>query len=443
MAEYAKLPKIGLTMKTGTVSNIKVAVGDSVKKGDVVAEFETDKITGDVESPIDGTVLELLVAVGDEIDVLAPMILVGSEGETAPGAAKAAPAVQQPAAAAAAPVTADKVIPAVSAKDGWVLAMPLARHYAKQTGVDLSAVQVSSADGIIRKKDVERALNDSTVRATPLAKKIARENSINLKEVSGTGPSGRIGRDDVLGAIPAPAAPQAAVVTGGSTRKKMTGMRKVIAERLTMSKQTIPHVYFASEMDATALLALKDALKNASSKGLAPKVSVNDIILKAVATVLAQMPVMFSQLDGDEIVSFDDVNIGMAVSVDNGLVVPVIKAADKLSLGAIAATASALAGAARGGQLTPDDYQGGNFTVSNLGASGIDEFSAIINPPEAAILAVGAVSEKAVVVNGEIVIRPMMTLTISVDHRLIDGAMAAEFMKKLKDTVENIYLALI
>lgn len=442
MAEYAKLPKIGLTMKTGKVASIKVAVGDSVKKGDVLAEFETDKITGDVESPTDGMVLELLVAVGDEIEVLAPMMLIGSEGETADSKTKTAPAVSQPAAAAVSAVT-EAVRPAVSAKEGWVLAMPLARHYAKQMGVDLSAVQASSADGILRKKDVERALNDSVVRATPLAKKIAKENGIDLHEVTGTGPNGRIGRDDVLNAVPAPAAPQAAVVTGGSTRKKMTGMRKVIAERLTMSKQTIPHVYFKSDMDATALLALKDALKDASAKGLAPKVSVNDIILKAVATVLAQMPVMFSQLDGDEIVSFDDVNIGMAVSVDNGLVVPVIKAADKLSLGAVAATAAALAGKARSGQLTPDDYQGGNFTVSNLGASGIDEFCAIINPPEAAILAVGAAREKAVVVNGDIVIRPMMTLTISVDHRLIDGAMAAEFMKKLKETIENIYLALI
>lgn len=442
MAEYAKLPKIGLTMKTGKIASIKVAVGDSVKKGDVLAEFETDKITGDVESPTDGMVLDLLVAVGDEIEVLAPMMLIGSEGETADSKTKTAPAVPQPAAAAVSAVT-EAVRPAESAKEGWVLAMPLARHYAKQTGVDLSAVQASSADGILRKKDVERALNDSVVRATPLAKKIAKENGIDLHEVTGTGPNGRIGRDDVLNAVPTPAAPQAAVVTGGSTRKKMTGMRKVIAERLTMSKQTIPHVYFKSDMDASALLALKDALKDASAKGLAPKVSVNDIILKAVATVLAQMPVMFSQLDGDEIVSFDDVNIGMAVSVDNGLVVPVIKAADKLSLGAVAATAAALAGKARSGQLTPDDYQGGNFTVSNLGASGIDEFCAIINPPEAAILAVGAAREKAVVVNGDIVIRPMMTLTISVDHRLIDGAMAAEFMKKLKETIENIYLALI
>ncbi len=447
MAEYAKLPKIGLTMKTGTVSSLKVAVGDSVKKGDVLAEFETDKITGDVESPIDGTVLKLLVAVGDEIEVLAPMIMIGSEGEAAAGEAKPEPAVSQPAAAAAAPAVTEAVRPAVSEKKGWILAMPLARRYARQTGVELSAVQASSADGIIRKKDVERSLSDSVVRATPLAKKIAKENGIDLRGMAGTGPNGRIGSDDVLGAMQTLAAPQAAAavpaVTGGAARKKMTAMRKVIAERLSMSKQTIPHVYFKSEMDATALLALKNALKDASAKGLAPKVSVNDILLKAVATVLKQMPAMFSQLDGDEIVSFDDVNIGMAVSVENGLVVPVIKAADKLSLGAIAAAAAALAGRARSGQLTPDDYQGGNFTVSNLGASGIGEFSAIINPPEAAILAVGAVSEKAVAVNGEIVIRPMMTFTVSVDHRLIDGAMAAEFMKKLKDTIENIYLALI
>ena len=442
MAEYAKLPKIGLTMKTGTVSSIKVAVGDSVKKGDILAEFETDKITGDVESPIDGTVLKLLVAVGDEIEVLAPMIMVGSEGEAAADEKKPEVAAPQAKTAAAAPATTEAVTPAVSAKEGWVLAMPLARHYAKQTGTELSVVQVSSADGIIRKKDVERSLNDSVARATPLAKKIAKENGIDLHNVTGKGPNGRVSRDDVLGTVSAPAVVQAPV-TGGSTRQKMTGMRKVIAQRLTLSKQTIPHVYFKSEVDATALLVLKDSLKAAAAQGLAPKVSVNDILLKAVARVLSQMPVMFAQLDGDEIAYFDDVNIGMAVSVDNGLVVPVIKAADKLNLCALANVSASLVDKARSGKLTPDEYKDGNFTVSNLGASGIDEFSAIINPPESAILAVGAVKEKVVAMNGEIVIRPMITLTISVDHRLIDGVMAAEFMKKLKDTIENIHLALI
>ena len=439
MAEYAKLPKIGLTMKTGIVSTFLVVVGDTVKKGDVVAEFETDKITGEVESPADGTVLELLVSAGDEVEVLAPLMLIGSAGEAAaPPAAPAAAETQVIAAPAAAP--ADAPAAAVSAKEGWVLAMPMARFVAKKDGIDLAAVQASSKDGIIRMKDVKLAMESGTVRATPLAKKIAADNGVDLKSVAGTGPNGRVGKDDVLGAM-ASAAP--ARVSGGETRKKMSGMRRVIAERLTMSKQTIPHVYFKSEMDATALLALKDALKDAHAKGLAPKVTVNDILLKAVATVLAGMPEMCAQLDSDEIVTFDDVNLGMAVSVDNGLVVPVVKAADKLPLGLLAQETAALTEKARGGKLLPEDFKGGNFTVSNLGASGIDEFSAIINPPEAAILAVGAAKEKAVAVNGEVVIRSMMTLTISVDHRLIDGALAAEFMKRLKETVENIYLALI
>ena len=439
MAEYAKLPKIGLTMKTGIVSTFLVAVGDTVKKGDVVAEFETDKITGEVESPADGTVLELLVSAGDEVEVLAPLMLIGSAGEAAaPPAAPAAAESQIVSAPAAA--AADMPAAAVSAKEGWVLAMPMARFAAKKDGIDLAAVQASSKDGIIRMKDVKLAAESGTVRATPLAKKIAADNGVDLKSVAGTGPNGRVGKDDVLGAM-ASAAP--ARVSGGETRKKMSGMRRVIAERLAMSKQTIPHVYFKSEMDATALLALKDALKDAHAKGLAPKVTVNDILLKAVATVLAGMPEMCAQLDGDEIVYFDDVNIGMAVSVENGLVVPVVKAADKLPLSLLAKETAALTEKARDGKLLPEDFKGGNFTVSNLGASGIDEFSAIINPPEAAILAVGAAKEKAVAVNGEVVIRPMMTLTISVDHRLIDGALAAEFMKRLKETVENIYLALI
>ena len=439
MAEYAKLPKIGLTMKTGIVSAFLVAVGDTVKKGDVVAEFETDKITGEVESPADGTVLELLVSAGDEVEVLAPLMLIGNAGEAAAPLAAPAAAEQQ---AATAPAVAVEETPkaAISAKEGWVLAMPMARFAAKKNGINLADVQASSKDGIIRVKDVKLAMESGTVRATPLAKKIAADNGVDLKSVAGTGPSGRVGKDDVLGAMAAAASVRA---TGGEMRRKMSGMRRVIAERLAMSKQTIPHVYFKSEMDATALLALKDTLKDAYAKGLVPKVTVNDILLKAVATVLSGMPQMCAQLDGDEIVTFNDVNIGMAVSVDNGLVVPVVKAADKLSISLLAQETAALTEKARGGKLLPEEFKGGNFTVSNLGASGIDEFSAIINPPEAAILAVGAAKEKAVAVNGEVVIRPMMTLTISVDHRLIDGALAAEFMKRLKETVENIYLALI
>lgn len=443
MAEYVKLPKIGLTMKTGTITDIKASVGQAVKKGEVLAEFETDKITGDAESPIDGVVLEILADVGEEIEVLAPIALIGQPGEKSQE--KPSAVVETTAAVIAAAVQAEEAPKKRENVSGVVLAMPLAKRYARELGVDIAAVAASSADGIIRKKDVERALQNSVVRATPLAKKIAKETGVDLSGVAGTGPGGRIVKEDVLGAKPVPQtpAPNVTAAAGGVTRKKMSGMRRVIAERLSESKRTIPHVYFKSEVDATALLALKDALKDAFAKGLAPKITVNDILLKAVAASLKKHPGIYAQLDGDDIVYFDEINLGMAVSVEGGLIVPVIKNAGAMSLGNLAQAAASLAEKARGGRLLPEEYSGGNFTVSNLGASGIDEFSAIINPPEAAILAVGAVKESVVAVNGQAVVRPVMRLTLSVDHRIIDGALAAEFMKTLKEHIENISLMLI
>lgn len=450
--EYVKLPKIGLTMKTGTISALKKAVGDSVRKGEVVAEFETDKITGEAESPVDGVVLELFAAVGEEIEVLAPIAGIGQPGEKPVTAAVPAPVEVKPEVKPAAPEAkeeAKETVPAAKAATGRVLAMPLAKRYAKELGIALEDVEASAPDGILRKRDVEQALQRSTVRATPLAKKVAKETGVDLRAVEGTGPGGRISRDDVLAAAqtkpaqPAeqPAAPAAA--EGGVTRKRMSGMRRTIAQRLTQSKQTIPHVYFKAEADATAMLALKDALKDAASKGLAPRVTLNDILLKATAAALKKHPVLTSQLDGDDIVTFDAVNLGMAVSVPGGLVVPVIRDAASLSLGELARQSAVLAEKAREGRLAGEEMTGGSFTVSNLGASGIDEFSAIINPPEVGILAVGAVKEKAVAVNSQVVVKPMTTLTLSVDHRVVDGAEAAEFMKTLKAILENISLALI
>lgn len=438
MAEYAKLPKVGLTMKTGIVSTFLVAKGDSVKKGDVIAEFETDKITGQIESPIDGTVLEILVGEGDEVEVLAPIMTIGAAGDVP--APSSTPNVVD-VVTSATPAKKMKAELAISAQAGWILATPKARHLARENGIELGDVTGSSADGIIRAKDVVSAIENGKTRTTHLAQKIATESGVDLKNVTGSGPHGRIGKDDVW------AATQTARTrddfASGESRQKMSGMRRMIAERLTMSKQTIPHVYFKSEVDATSLIAFKNTLKLAHDSGTAPKVSVNDILLKAVATALSTMPQMRAQLDGDEIVTSNDVNLGVAVSVENGLLVPVIRAADKLTLSALAQQSAALSQKAREGRLMPEEFKGGNFTVTNLGASGIDEFCAIINPPEAGILAVGAAKEKPVVRNGEVVIRTMMMLTLSVDHRLIDGATAAEFMKRLKDTVENVYLAII
>lgn len=438
MAEYAKLPKIGLTMKTGTVTNLMKNVGDAVKKGDVVATFETDKISGDIESPIDGTILEVLVQEDEEIEVLRPIYAIGVPGEETSEAM--APPVEEIEAAAA--VT----------DGGWVKAMPIARSMAKKNGLDLRTVKTSSKDGILHEKDIEDALLNKK-QATSLAQKTAELHDVDLNSISGTGTRGKIVQADVLEALPtqtvtepitaAVAAPAARTFSGIAGRNKLSGMRKGIAERLSLSKQTIPHTYFKAEIDATSLVALKNTLKAEHAEGKIGKVTVNDILLKAVVAVLKKYPIMYAQLDQDEIVSFENINLGVAVSLDHGLIVPVIHGADRCSLTELSVKAAELVEKARTGKLSLEEFSGGNFTVSNLGASGIDEFYAIINPPEAAILAISAIQEKVIVKNGEMVICPMMTVTLSVDHRLIDGAVAAEFMRDLKDSIQNAYLSML
>jgi len=220
-------------------------------------------------------------------------------------------------------------------------------------------------------------------------------------------------------------------------------MRKGIAERLSLSKQTIPHTYFKAEIDATSLIALKDTLKAEHAEGKIRKVTVNDILLKTVVATLKKYPIMYAQLDQDEIVYFENIQLGVAVSLDNGLIVPVIHGADQCSLTELSAKTAELVEKARTGKLSMEEYTGGNFTVSNLGSSEMDEFYAIINPPEAAILAISAIKEKVIVKNSEMVICPMMTVTLSVDHRLIDGAVAAAFMKDLKNSMQNAYLSML
>ena len=449
MAEYAKLPKIGLTMKTGTITNLMKNVGDVVKKGDVVATFETDKISGDIESPIDGTILEVLIHADEEIEVLEPIYLIGIPGEVAEPTDDTHIEQAETTEAMASPVEETEAIEAVTNGD-WVKAMPIARSMAKKNGLDLRTVKPSSKDGILHEKDIEDALLNKK-QATSLAHKTAELHDVDLRSISGTGTRGKIVQADVLNALPTlaaaappvPAAPAARTFAGIASRNKLSGMRKGIAERLSLSKQTIPHTYFKAEIDATSLIALKDTLKAEHAEGKIRKVTVNDILLKTVVATLKKYPIMYAQLDQDEIVYFENIQLGVAVSLDNGLIVPVIHGADQCSLTELSAKTAELVEKARTGKLSMEEYTGGNFTVSNLGSSEMDEFYAIINPPEAAILAISAIKEKVIVKNSEMVICPMMTVTLSVDHRIIDGAVAAAFMKDLKNSMQNAYLSML
>lgn len=452
MAEIVRMPKSGLTMREGILTKIHAGLGAVVKKGDIIMEFETDKISGDITANSDGIVLELYASEGDTVEVLAPIGLIGKEGESTADKTEA-PKKESSAEQAieAAPIAQATKTVAAMQTGGRLLASPYAKKLGRDYGIDIAALIGSGPNGRIQKVDVLAAIEAQRVRATPLAKKLARENGIDLKELSGTGPMGRIQKDDVLSSIAdshssakqAVQPLESAPVQGGARREKMTSMRKTIANRLSLSKQTIPHVYFKSDVDASAMIDVKNRLAAASQKKLGKKISLNDIILLATARALSEFEMFNAQVDGNDIVYFDEVNLGFAVSLDKGLIVPVIRNADTLSLGLLASEAAALAEKARSGRLTPDEFTGGTFSVSNLGAFGIDEFTAIINPPESGILAVGSVAERVIAQNGQMVIKPMVSLTLSVDHRLIDGAVAAAFLKRVKEILEDAYSLLL
>lgn len=289
---------------------------------------------------------------------------------------------------------------------------------------------------IIGEKD--EPANSAEIRISPVAKKIAQENGIDYSTIRGTGPDGRIVKEDVLAAIEKKKDPPA-----GARKVPLAGMRKVIARRLSQSKHDIPHVYFKSMIDASKLVDMKNRFSETIRAKTGKKLSINELVIKAAAVALEGFADINTSLVNDEIIYHDDINIGMAVCIEKGLVVPVVKNANRKSLSEINKISGDLAIKAREGRLSPDDMAGGTFTVSNLGAYGIDEFTAIINPPESAILAVGRIKEAACIENGQIVVKPVMVLTLSVDHRVIDGALAAQFMKKLKDLLEDPYTLLI
>lgn len=459
MAEIIRMPKSGLTMREGVLTKIHAKVGAAVKKGDIIMEFETDKTSGEITTGSDGIVLELYASEGETYEVLTPLGLVGIAGEKGDETAAEAPKAELEKSMEVTQAI-QSLGRAITMPGGRLLASPFAKKLSRDYDIDITMLAGTGPNGRIQKKDVLAAIEAQHVRATPLAKKLARDNGIDIKSVSGSGPQGRIQKDDVLSSLAAasaplasmqelPAAPMAPMqaqpqaASGGMRREKMSSMRKTIASRLTQSKQFIPHVYFKSDVDASALIDVKNKLAAASEKKLGKKISLNDIILLATARALSQFEIFNAQIDGNDIVYFDEVHLGFAVSLEKGLIVPVIKNADTLSLSQLSSQAAALSEKARSGKLTPDEFTGGTFSVSNLGAFGIDEFTAIINPPESGILAVGSLTERVVVQNGQMVIKPMLSLMLSVDHRLIDGAVAATFLKRVKDILEDAYSLLL
>ncbi|MCB9450380.1 MAG: 2-oxo acid dehydrogenase subunit E2 [Anaerolineaceae bacterium] len=432
------LPKFGFTLETAEIVKWLKQDGDGVRAGDPVCEVTTDKVNMEVEAPEDGTVFGLLYPEGATVPVTEVIAYLLRPGEERPAMLPAAKAAAL--AATTAPVAAESA-PVVAARD--VAASPVAQRVAVSAHVDLSGVQGTGPNQRIMRRDVEAAMSAPAgvagkVRATPAARHLAEQNNFDLATVAGSGPHGRVQATDVQAALakpaPLPAAPQPTVV-GADTPQivKLEGMRRTIATRLQKSFQTAPHIFFDAQIDMTGIERLRQTLKARNEK-----LSVTAIVIKACALTLLRHPWLNATLDGDDIALWPSANIGMAVALDAGLIVPVIHHADALRLNEIQRQVDALAGRARNNTLQVNDMVDGTFTVSNLGMFGVDRFTAIINPPQVAILAVSRTMQQFVPdENGQPVLRSLMTITLSADHRVVDGALAANFLQDLRVILEE------
>lgn len=447
MASIVIMPKQGLMMEEGTLTNWIVKEGGKVVAGEPLFEMETDKLTITMNAEVSGTLLKIIHPEGDVVPITQPIAIVGEPGEDISallGAETAAPAVAETAAAPAEPVGEPAPAAAVMRAPGErIFSSPRARLRAEEGGLDISAIPGSGPEGMVIERDV-KAYADSKPAITPLAANVAAAQGIDVSGIQGTGAGGKITTADLPGQA-APAAPADAASTAdapaqscrGTHTERMSGMRKAISRNMLASKSTNAQTCHRISVDMTAAIALRNQYK-----ALGIKVSYNDIIVRACAKALMDMPIVNASVDGDNIVYHDYVNIGTAVSVPNGLIVPVIKDADIIGLSGIAEQSAALIEKARDGKLTDADYHGGTFTVSSLGMFDLDDFVAIINPPESGILAVGKIAKTPVVVTNaegedEIVIKSMCNLCLSYDHRIIDGAEGAKFLQKVKNYLQN------
>ena len=461
MATPVIMPKLEMAQETATVIEWLKKEGEYVEKGEPLLVVETDKVTVEIESPASGILAGVRVGPGDVVPVTQVIAYILQPGEELPEEARVEPAPPPPppppAPSAAPPPPPPPPAPSAAPPPPpppphatAPPATPVALRLAEAYGVDLRTVVGTGPGGQITRADVEAALArreerpsppppPDRVRATPAARRIARERGVDLKAVRGTGPRGRVQAADVLAfaAVP-PAAPALAPEV-----IPLAGMRRTIAERMTASYQTAPHITFTVRVDMGSLESARARLNEEAEATGGPRVSVTALLVKAVAWALRRHPWLNSTLQGEEIHLLPEINVGVAVALDEGLIVPVVRQADRKGIAEIAAEVNDLVARAREGQLTPADVAGGTFTVSNLGPFGVEQFTAIINPPQAAILAVGATQREPVVNEaGEVVVRPVMRMTLSADHRIVDGAQAARFLVDLKGALEAPILLL-
>ena len=409
MAEIIRMPKMSDTMTEGVIVSWLKQVGDDIKPGDILAEVETDKATMELENYVKGTLLHIGIPAGGTVPVDAIIAIVGAKGED--------------------------ISSVLSSADSKPIVSSLASSEAKETieAIPESAV-VASSNTL-----------DSRVKASPLAKKIAEDKGISLSQLHGSGDGGRIVKRDVEGFVPAsipqvtsiqnttPVALPQIVAQESYDDVQLSQMRKVIARRLSESLFTAPHFYLTMSIRMDKAIEARKAINDMADV----KVSMNDIIVKAVATALRKNPNVNVSWLGDKIRYNHHINIGIAVAIEDGLIVPVVKFADNKSISHISAEVKQLADKAKNKKLQPAEFEGSTFTISNLGMYGIDQFTAIINPPDACILAVGAATETVLVENGQMVVGNVMKVTLSCDHRAVDGAVGSAFLKTLKELLEN------
>ncbi len=428
------MPKVDMDQETGTVVEWLKTNGQQVEEGETILVIETDKIAIDVEAPGTGILNGISAHPGETVPIGTVIAYILEEGEELPEASSVPPVP-----ASETPQTEE--VPAGSEE---VQATPVARKMAAAHEMDLGTVTPTGSGGKVTKGDVEAALQQvetppqqGDIIASPAARRIARLKGINLALVRGSGPGGRIQGFDVENHQTQSGLPSAKPALSGE-RIPLIGMRRTIAERLTASYQSIPHIQFTSRVDMSNFIQARSDYNQLALEKSEQKISVTAMLVKLVAMVIADHPMMNSSLVDDAIHLHEDINIGIAVALEKGLIVPVVKNANLKGIGEIAVESNDLVTRARNEALTGADVRGGTFTITNLGPFGVEQFNAIINPPEAGILAIGATNSDVIALeNGAIAVKPMMNITLSADHRIVDGAIAAHFIADLKTAFEN------
>ena len=436
-----QMPKLSDTMTEGTLVAWKKKKGDQVSAGEVLAEIETDKATMEWESPEDGTLTEIYVQEGGKVNVGDKIAFIGGQGEEVPKEEGKEEKEEKPEAKEEEKKE-EKPRAAAQPKEEKPKTEQKEEKKASPSKAEKKAEPEEPAP------KVEKA-EETRVKASPVARRIAAELGVDLSSVKGSGPEGRVTETDVRAAAkskpatPAPKVP-AAVKAGESARIQLSGMRRIIAQRLVESLGPVPHFYLNIDINAAPLMEAREELKSAGEGADAAKITVNDFVLRAAVIAAMKVPRVNASFDGDAIVQYADVDLGVAVAIEDGLLTPVIRAAQDKSLREITALAKDLAHRARNKRMKPEEFQGGTFTVSNLGGMGIDSFSAVINPPQGFILAVGKITKIPVIDDCDrIVVGHRMSISMSCDHRVIDGALGAEYLKELRHLLENPALLMV